>query len=173
MHLPHLEIETFYSDSCKWLDFWNQFETTIHGNDDLRKTEKFAYLKSLLGGNALSSISGLTIIDQNYDSSIEILKERFGRTDIMISAHMNRLLAIEPVRNISYLKGLRKLYDECEIQIRSLNSLNVTSGSYGNLLNIIILQKIPEELILEFNWYQKTNTEFQIKEFINFLKREK
>ncbi|GFQ66937.1 integrase catalytic domain-containing protein [Trichonephila clavata] len=154
MNLPRLQIETFYGDSCKWLDFWNQFETTIHGNDDLRKTEKFAYLISLLGGNALSSISGFAFSDQNYDSSIEILKERFGRIDI-ISSHMNKLLAIEPIRNISYLKGLRKLYDECEIQIRSLNSLNVTSGSYGNLLCPIILQKIPEELNLEFNRYRK------------------
>ncbi|GFR30575.1 uncharacterized protein TNCT_644771 [Trichonephila clavata] len=106
MNLPRLQIETYYGDSCKWLDFWNQFETTIHGNDDLRKTEKFAYLKSLLGLNALSSISGFAISDQNYFSSIEILKERFGRTDMMISYHMNMLLAIEPIRNISYLKGL-------------------------------------------------------------------
>ncbi|GFQ95806.1 integrase catalytic domain-containing protein [Trichonephila clavata] len=172
MNLPRLQIETFYGDSCKWLDFWNQFEITIHGNDDMRKTEKFAYLKSLLGGNALSSISGFAISDQNYDSSIEILKERFGRTHIVISSHMNKLLAIEPIRNISYLKGLLKLYDECEIQIRSLNSLNVTSGSYGNLLCPIILQKISEELNLEFNRYRKTDTEFQIEELMDFLKRE-
>ncbi|GFR33696.1 uncharacterized protein TNCT_418211 [Trichonephila clavata] len=160
MNLPRFQIETFYGDSCKWLYFWNQFKTTIHGNDDLRKTEKFAYLKSLLGGNALPSISGFAISDQNYDSSIEILKERFGKTDIVISSHMNKLLAIEPIRNISYLKGLHKLYDECEIQVRSLNSLNVTSGSYGNLLCPIILQKIQEELNLEFNRYRKKDTEF-------------
>ncbi|GFR03777.1 integrase catalytic domain-containing protein [Trichonephila clavata] len=85
---------------------------------------------------------------------------------------MNKLLAIEPIRNISYLKGLRKLYDECEIQIRSLNSLNVTFVSYGNLLCPIILQKIPEELNLEFNRYRKKDTEFQIEEFMDFLKRE-
>ncbi|GFR09332.1 integrase catalytic domain-containing protein [Trichonephila clavata] len=85
---------------------------------------------------------------------------------------MNKLLAIESIRNISYLKGLRKLYDECEIQIRSLNSLNVTSGSYGNLLCPIILQKISEELNLEFNRYRKNDTEFQIEELMDFLKRE-
>ncbi|GFY66362.1 integrase catalytic domain-containing protein [Trichonephila inaurata madagascariensis] len=73
MSLPHLEIETFYGEFCKWLDFHNHFETTIHGNGDLRKTEKFAYLISFLGGNALSSISGFPISDQNYNFSIEIL----------------------------------------------------------------------------------------------------
>ncbi|XP_042911056.1 uncharacterized protein [Parasteatoda tepidariorum] len=151
MNLLRLQIGTFFGDSTKWLDFYNQFETAIHNNNELRKTEKCAYLKSLLGGSALASISGFAISDLNYDSSIEILKERFGRTDIVISSHMTKLLAIEPIRNVSNLKALRRLYDECEIQIRSLSSLNVTAGSYGNLLCPIIQQKLPEELNFEFN----------------------
>ncbi|GBM31429.1 hypothetical protein AVEN_39230-1 [Araneus ventricosus] len=100
----------------------------------------------LLLGNALAAISGIVISDRNYDSSIEILKDRFGRQDTVISSHMNKLLSIEPIRNISNVKALRKLFDECEIQIRSLEALNVTSGSYGNLFCPIILRRIPEEL---------------------------
>nr|GBM70276.1 hypothetical protein AVEN_62568-1 [Araneus ventricosus] len=163
-------MSTFYGDSSKWLDFWNQFECTIHNNGNLSKTEKFTYLKSLLSGNALSAISGFVLSDRNYDSSIEILKDRFGRQDIVISSHMNKLLSIEPVRNISNVKALRKLFDECEIQIRSLESLNVTSGSYGNLLCPIILQKIPEELNFEFN--RKEQSKFDITELIEFLRKE-
>ncbi|GBM59350.1 hypothetical protein AVEN_17393-1 [Araneus ventricosus] len=141
MKTPRLQMSTFYGDSSKWLGFWNQLECTIHNNGNLRKTEKFTYLKSLLSGNALAAISVFVISDPNYDSFIEILKDRFGRQDIVISSHMNKLLCIEPVRNISNVKAL--LFDECEIQIRSLESLNVASG---NLLCPLILQKIPEEL---------------------------
>nr|GBL65170.1 hypothetical protein AVEN_27691-1 [Araneus ventricosus] len=162
MKMPRLQMSTFYGDSSKWLDFWNQFECTIHNNGNLSKTEKFTYLKSLLSGNALSAISGFVLSDRNYDSSIEILKDRFGRQDIVISSHMNKLLSIEPVRNISNVKALRKLFDECEIQIRSLESLNVTSGSYGNLLCPIILQKIPEELNFEFNRNRKEQSNDKI-----------
>ncbi|GBM87472.1 hypothetical protein AVEN_9567-1 [Araneus ventricosus] len=85
---------------------------------------------------------------------------------------MNKLLSIEPVRNISNVKALRKLFDECEIQIRSLESLNVTSGSYGNLLCPIILQKFPEELNFEFNRNRKEQSKFDITELIEFLRKE-
>lgn len=172
LKLPRLQMCTYYGDTCKWLEFWNQFENSIHNNTSLRKTEKFAYLKSLLGGKALDSVSGFTLCDQNYDSSIEILKERFGRTDIVISSHVQKLLSIEPVRNITNVKALRRLYDECEIQIRSLESLKVTAGSYGNLLCPMILQKIPEELNFEFNRSRKSEIEFDIKELISFLRKE-
>ncbi|GBM55777.1 hypothetical protein AVEN_190358-1 [Araneus ventricosus] len=165
-------MSTFYGDSSKWLDFWNQFECTIHNNGNLSKTEKFTYLKSSLSGNALAAISGFVLSDRNYDSSIEILKDRFGRQDIVISSHMNKLLSIKPVRNISNVKALRKLFDECEIQICSLESLNVTSGSYGNLLCPITLQKIPEEWNFEFNRNRKDQSKFDITELIEFLIRE-
>ncbi|GBM90632.1 hypothetical protein AVEN_192449-1 [Araneus ventricosus] len=85
---------------------------------------------------------------------------------------MNKLLSIVPVRNISNVKALRKLFDECEIQIRSLESLNVTSGSYGNLLCPIMLQKIPEEMNFEFNRNRKEQSKFDITELIEFLRRE-
>ncbi|GBM65043.1 hypothetical protein AVEN_36730-1 [Araneus ventricosus] len=101
--MPRLQMSNFYGDSSKWLDFWNQFDCTIHNNGNLSKTEKFTYLKSLLSGNALAAISGFVISDRNYVSSIEIHKDRFGRQDIVISLHMNQLLSIEPVRNLSML----------------------------------------------------------------------
>ncbi|GBM88542.1 hypothetical protein AVEN_86735-1 [Araneus ventricosus] len=103
-------MSTFYGNSSKWLDFWNRFECIIHNNGNLSETEIFTYLKSLLSGNALAAISGFVIIYRNYDSSIEILKARFGRHDIVISSHMNKLLSIAPVRNISNVKALRNCW---------------------------------------------------------------
>ncbi|GBM05852.1 hypothetical protein AVEN_135231-1 [Araneus ventricosus] len=51
--MPLLQMSIFCGDSSKWLDFWNQFESTIDNNGNLSKTEKFTYLKSLLSGNVL------------------------------------------------------------------------------------------------------------------------
>ena len=51
---------------------------------------------------------------------------------------MSKLLNLETVRHSSYVKGLRKLYDEIEGNIRNLHALNVTEGSYGHLLNPLL-----------------------------------
>ncbi|GBO03457.1 hypothetical protein AVEN_124355-1 [Araneus ventricosus] len=39
MKMPCLQMSTFYGDLNKWLEFWNQFECTIHNNGNLSKTE--------------------------------------------------------------------------------------------------------------------------------------
>ncbi|GBN25481.1 hypothetical protein AVEN_151237-1 [Araneus ventricosus] len=85
---------------------------------------------------------------------------------------MDKLLSIKPVRNISNVKALRKLIDECEIQIRSLESLNVTSGSYGNLLCPTILQNVQQELNFEFNRNRKERSKLDNAKLIEFSRNE-
>lgn len=170
--LPKIEIKKFYGEPSDWYNFWNTYNISIHTNDSLSKIQKFNYLKMYLGGNALSAVSGFAITESNYDSSIELLSERFGRNDLIISSHVNKLLSIDSVKNSSNIKGLRKLYDEVETHIRSLQSLNVTAGSYGNLLCPIILQKLPDELSLDYNRKRKSNINFDIDELIQFIRKE-
>lgn len=58
---------------------------------------------------------------------------------------MSKLLNLTPVKKSSDVHALRQLYDECEIQIRSLESLGVVSESYGSLLCPILLKMIPDD----------------------------
>ena len=51
-------------------------------------------LKSLLEGPAARAIQGLTLSKANYDSAIGILRERFGKTQAIITAHMEELLKL-------------------------------------------------------------------------------
>ncbi|XP_071039911.1 uncharacterized protein [Parasteatoda tepidariorum] len=170
--LPKLEINKFFGDACEWHSFWNSYNIAIHSNESLKKIDKFNYLKMYLGGVALSAISGFSLTESNYDSSIKLLTERFGRQDLIISSHMNKLLSINSVRNSYDIKALRKFYDECEIHIRSLQSMNVTKGSYGNLLCPVILQKLPEDLNLDYNKNRKSSVDFDIDELISFIRKE-
>ncbi|GBO27669.1 hypothetical protein AVEN_273866-1 [Araneus ventricosus] len=114
----------------------------------LSKVEKFNYLRSYLSANALSVIEGFSISDENYDSVVEILKNRFGRRDIIIHAHMNKLLNLAPVHRSDDIVKLRHLYDTLEIQVRSLKSLDVKPEAYSPMLISVLL---PPEITLEFN----------------------
>ena len=138
----------------------------------MTKVEKFTYLKSLLGGPALSAISGFSLSDDNFDACINLIKERFGRTDLVISSHMNKLLNLDPVKSSSNVKALRTLYDSCEINIRSLNSLGIVSESYGSLLGPIILKLLPDDLNLEFNKRRNSKQQYNITELLDFIRLE-
>jgi len=108
----------FSGEISEWQGFWGQYQTAIHGNEDLSKTDKFSYLKSFLTGTAASAVAGLALSDDNYDSAIDMLKRRFGRKDLVINAHMNKLLNMTPVRRATDVASLRLLYDDCEVQVR-------------------------------------------------------
>ncbi len=49
---------------------------------------KFTYLKTYLAGGAAKAVAGLTLTDSNYDAAVDILQSRFGRKDLIISAHV-------------------------------------------------------------------------------------
>ena len=66
----------------------------MHDNETIPKVDKFNYLNSLLEGTALRTIQGLTLSEFNYDSAIEMLRERFGNPQQITSAHMEGVLKI-------------------------------------------------------------------------------
>ena len=170
--LPKLVIEKYGGEVSRWQEFWSQYETAIHNNETLCKKEKFTYLKSYLTGAAARAVTGLTITDANYDAAIEMLQKRFGRKDIVVSAHMSKLLNLTPVKKSTDIVALRHLYDECEIQIRSLESLGVHSDTYGCLLCPVLLQLIPEDIALAYTRKSDNSSEWKVLELVQFLSKE-
>ncbi|GFT35779.1 reverse transcriptase domain-containing protein [Trichonephila clavipes] len=175
VRLPKLQIDKYFGEPCLWLEFWNKFQNSIDKNETLTKVDKFSYLKSLLEGAAGNVVNGFALSDDNYDNALILLKEKFGREGIVVNAHMSKLLNLYPVKDSNNVIELRKLYDICKIQIRSLESLNVTSGMYGHLLQPILLKLLPEDLVLDFHRKQlgkKEESTFDVMELLQFLKIE-
>jgi hypothetical protein len=85
---------------------------------------------------------------------------------------MSKLLNLTPVKKSSDLNALRQLYDEWEIQIRSLESLGVVSETYGSLLCPILLQMIPEDIALDYSRQRGVDDEWKVAEIISFLQKE-
>ncbi|GBM12404.1 hypothetical protein AVEN_211582-1 [Araneus ventricosus] len=166
--LPKLSISKFYGQSSLWLSFWNSFESAIHENDSLSEVSKFNYLKAHLGGSALSTIEGFALTPENYEIAIKLLKERFGRSDVLINTHLNNLLRICPLKNSDDIVSFRKMFDNIQTEIRSLESLNVLKETYQNLLCPLLLKCLPPDLVLEYNKSMKSD-KYEINELVDFL----
>ena len=93
----------------------------------LKNVDKLNYLKSLLEGVALSAITGLAMTAPNYANAVDILKERFGNKQLIISSHMEALLKLKPVTVLSDIEGMRAVLDTVEIQVRGLKALGIDS----------------------------------------------
>ncbi|GFU88782.1 integrase catalytic domain-containing protein [Trichonephila clavipes] len=110
--LPKLTLESFSGkDISSFPSFWARFKSAVHENSSLNDVDKFSYLKSVVTSDAELAIRGLTLTSENYAKAIKILENRFGRKELIVDFHMNRLLNLTPVRKSFDVIALRNLYD--------------------------------------------------------------
>ena len=68
----------------------------------------------------------------NYKEVIDVLHERFGSKDVIISSHMDALLKLL-LDNNSDTKRFMSVYDLIEQNIRGLEIIGIPSKEYGSL----------------------------------------
>ena len=101
-----------------------------------------------LKDDALTAVKGLLVTNENYSVALKMLEERFGDPHLLIHKHMTTILSLDTISSIFDLKNLRKVYDEVETQIRSLENLGLDPKSYGSLFVPVLMSKLPNELKL-------------------------
>ena len=114
--LPKITLEKFSGDPKQWQGWWDSYASVIHENS-LSDISKFHYLKSLLSGDALNAIAGLSATSDNYKSAVKILQDRFGKRVLVISSHMDALLKIPVISESDDTKKPRGAYDKIETHI--------------------------------------------------------
>ena len=63
--LPKFEFLVFKGNPLGWQSFYDQINISIHQDKILTDVDKFHYLKRYLAGQALATISGLTLNSEN------------------------------------------------------------------------------------------------------------
>ncbi|CAB4030027.1 integrase core domain, partial, partial [Paramuricea clavata] len=144
--LPKLALPEFTGEPLDWQGFWDQYQVSIHSNINISDIDKFNYLKGCVKGEALAAISGLTLTSDNYQEAVQVLKDRFGNEQVLISAHMESLLKINKIKSVDNIKGLRILYSHVENCMRNLKSLKLDTSGYGSLLIPILKDRLPDEI---------------------------
>ena len=146
--LPKISLPEFRGEPIEWQGFWDQFQVSIYDNTRISMIDKFNYLKGCLKGEALSAVAGLALNMENYKEAIDILKDRFGNEQVLISAHMESLLRISKIKSRDNVKGLRMLYNHVESCVRNLKSLKLDTTGYGALLIPILKDRLPDEITM-------------------------
>ena len=91
--LPKLVLPKHKGNITLWKTFWDSFCSAVH-NRLLTSIDKFNYLNSLLQGQVKRCIQGLFLSERNYEAAIELLQQRFGNPQLVISTHTDELLKI-------------------------------------------------------------------------------
>ena len=166
--LPKLELPKFSGNYLEFTSFFDKFLAIVDGSE-LPAVTKFTYLQSLLTGEALASINGLTVTDDSYPVAKEILTKRYGRKERIIFSHIQTLLSLQVDCRKS--NGLWSLYDSLQSHVRCLESLGVSGDTYGVILTPLILSRLPQEIRME--WAREgEGRESDLAFLLDFLFRE-
>ena len=170
VNLPKLHLSSYNGDPKKWQEWWDSFEI-VHSARNLSKANKFRHLKTLLEGRAAAAISGIQTTEANYDTAVEVLKERFAQKQVIINSHMEALMNLPNVHSVRDVANLRRLVDDIDINVRSLKSLGLELKEYGALLNPLVMGKLPEEIRLVVT-KEMNGKEWQLSTVLEILKSE-
>ena len=164
--LPKLELTRFDRNILKWQEFWDSFDATINNNPSLQDVDKLSYLKGLLKNDAKDVISGLESTGNNYEVAVHLLKERYGRKELMINTHYSQLRNL-PIASMYYEK-LRSKYD-IEQHLRLLQALG--ENTEFNLMVSLIQSKLPRSILAKLEEYKKSDDPWTVKRLRIELKR--
>ena len=145
--LPKIELPKFNGDVTKFCSFWESFQSSVDRNPNLSTIDKFSYLKALLEGSAARSVQGFALTEANYTAATDILRERFGRKQQIISGHMDDLLRI-PSCSSDRTTHLLLVYDKVHANVRGLEALGIEANQYGSFLIPIVMAKLPSDVRL-------------------------
>ena len=170
VRLPKINLPKFNGDVTKYQHFLQCFKCSIEANETLSDVNKLNYLINSLEGPAYKSLEGLQIIEENYKKAMDILNDRYGKPQRIISAHMQALLKLQTYQN-DKTSDLRAIYDKIMVNIRGLESLGISSEKYGSLLIPVIMSRMPSDITLQVA--RKTSEDiWSIDEIMTIIRQE-
>ena len=147
-----------------WQEFWDTLESRIHKNKDVQNVDKFNYLRSQLRGQVSEMLMGIELTNDNYNTTIALLKELYGKKQIMIDL---QYVQINNIPMASYKTAwLREFCDCTEKHLRALESLG-ESNNQNNVLTMM-KSKLPRPVLLRLEEQREEDEKWTVE---NFRKR--
>lgn len=168
--LPKLEVPTFDGNVLHWQQFWEQFETSVHGRDGLMNAEKLVYLQQAIrSGSARTVIEGLSHSGDQYGEAISCLKQRYDRPRLLHRAHVRTIMDTPSLKDGSG-KELHRLHDMLQQHLRALKTMKCEPDP--SFITSLIEIKLDEETL--FEWHKHSQEKVaevphyqEILDFIN------
>ena len=119
--LPQIELTKFDGKFTDWMAFIDQFDTAVHLNEKLSNSQRLVYLKSCLSGPPEKLIKSLSSTDSNYETTRNLLEQRYKNDRIILRTLQARAVDFKPVRESKYqLRLLHSTFNEVTQSIHSL-----------------------------------------------------
>ena len=147
VRLPKMEIKKFSGFPQEWQEFWDSYKSAEHENEQLSDIDKFNYFKHFLEDRARKVISGLGLMEANYEEAVKLLEKRFAKPEIIKNVHINGIIKAQSVFSEINIGRLRELFDVVENRHRRLQALKIDKSTYSSILVPVVMDKIRAQFV--------------------------
>lgn len=167
--LPVISIPKFDGNYKEWTSFYDSFHSLIDQDPDMLDVDRMHYLKGLLTGTALRTISQLPVTEANYKIAWALLKERFHNKRVIVNACLETLLNQEKITKPS-ASALRNLIDVTKESLQCIETLDIAVDEWDAILVFIVQTKMHIEIRTEWEKHLGATTRIpKFDEIISFL----
>ena len=164
--LPKVELPKFEGKSpSEYQGFISTFDSMIHASTTIDDVRKLIYLKGCCVGKAKEIADGFTVTSDNYKELYAVLKAAYGLPRLVLQAHANKILDLEPFK----VSGVAAFTNSLETALRSMAEYKVQAEALAPLLVPLVERLMPREILAK--WREEIHDEecFSTKALLEFL----
>ncbi|KAI5715899.1 hypothetical protein M8J77_024346 [Diaphorina citri] len=168
--LPPLELPSFNGDVNRFPVFYYAFKSMIHDNRELSDEQRIQYLIGKLSDKALSVVSGVPAIGQNYNIIWNNLVDKYLDSRVLVSSYFDQILNLKSVKCDS-ITHLNNFVDKFTSMVECLRALDIEN--LGDVLLCHIgASKLDPELRKQFEISVKGEDEPGVNLLLSFLREQ-
>lgn len=95
--LPAFKIPKFSGKYAEYKNFISLFNSLVHNESNLSTIEKFNHLIACLTNDALRTVKAFQVTEENYQSVLDRLADRFDNKCLIFQDHINALFNMEKI----------------------------------------------------------------------------
>jgi hypothetical protein len=163
-------VPSFDGDYKKWTLFRDTFSSLVISNGSLGKTQKYHYLVSLLQGEAKQLIANLTISEDNFNHSWDLIVARYTRNNpkIIRANHAKSLFNLPHVAKED-ASQYRKLVNGVTSNVNAIRNLALGIPLHEMLLTEAILSRLRPQVGHDWDIKTSDTNVNDLNSLINFI----
>ncbi|XP_038106163.1 uncharacterized protein LOC119765952 [Culex quinquefasciatus] len=167
--LPDINLPIYTGELSEWIVFRDTFRSLIHNNSQLSDFDKFTYLRSSLLGEALLEIAGIDVSAVNYDVAWTTLEQRYDNKKLIVKAHLDALIAVEPMKRESYA-ALNQLIGSFDKHLMMLKKIGQDTDIWSTLLVHMVCSRLDGNTLRLWETHHKSKDVPKFDDLMKYLR---
>lgn len=146
------------------------YDSLIHNKDNLSPTEKFHYLVDSLDGDAKRTVTGWSIVGENYNEAYDSLVRTYENVYRITMAHLEELFSMQKIERETY-ESLRAVIDVTNRVLRQLRVSGSPVEHWDHVIVYHLISRMPPRTLQAWEQNQDIREMPSKDDVLNFLDR--